>query len=117
MNNQKGQWIPEIMYEESDEGISSHIPFIMVPSDQEMPQLLYVFESRDTGETEPGAEGEELPVVQWDLHQYADMAVLKEKLTLVEYDNIRFALGLQPIKNAAIEGSRITDNIRRKLET
>ena len=30
----KGQWIPEIMYEESEDGISSHIPFIMVPKDK-----------------------------------------------------------------------------------
>ena len=49
-------WIPEIMYEETEEGTSSHIPFIMVPNDQEMPKLLYVFESKDTGEFEPGWE-------------------------------------------------------------
>ena len=114
--NQPGPWVPEIMYEESEGGMSSHIPFIMVPEDQSMPELLYVFESRETGEYEPGQDGEELPVVQWDLHQYADMAVLKANLSLVEYDNVRFALGLQPIKNAAIEGSRITDNIRKKLD-
>ena len=56
-------WIPEIMYEEpsQEEGLSSNIPFIPVPNDQEMPKLLYVFESRETGEFEPGPEGEDLP--------------------------------------------------------
>ena len=115
--NQPSQWVPEIMYEESEGGVSSHIPFIMVPEDQAMPDLLYVFESRETGEHEPGQDGEDLPVVQWDLHQYADMSVLKTNLSHVEYDNVRFALGLQPLEAAAVEGSRITDSIRKKLDS
>ena len=44
-----------------------------------MPNLLYIFEARETGEFEPGPEGEDLPVTEMDLHQYADLAVLKEK--------------------------------------
>ena len=38
------QWYPEIMYEEQDDGISSKIPFVMVPENQQMPRLLYIFE-------------------------------------------------------------------------
>jgi hypothetical protein len=75
------KWIPEIMYEESEEG-SSHIPFIMVPEGQTMPNLLYIFESRDTGEKEPGLDGEAVPIIEWDLHQYADMLILKNKLDI-----------------------------------
>ena len=108
-------WIPEILYEESDGGLTSNIPFIQVPVDQEMPTLLYVFESRETGEFEPGPDGEELPVSEMDLHQYADMAVLKERMSVVEYDNVRFSLGLEPIKTAAIKGRKITGNIRQNL--
>ncbi len=78
--------------------------------------MLFVFESRDTGEIEPGPDGEELPVTELDLHQYANMAVLKEKLSFVEYDNIRFALGLESFKTASIKGHEITSNIRVKLE-
>ena len=74
------KWVPEIMYEESEEG-SSNIPFIMVPKEQEMPKMLYVFESRQTEMTEPNHEGNEVPVFEWDLHQYADMAVLKNNLS------------------------------------
>ena len=73
-------WIPEIMYEESDEGTSSHIPFIMVPKEEQMPKLIYIFESRETDNFEPGLDGEEVPVFEWDLHQYADLFILKEKL-------------------------------------
>jgi len=109
------EWIPEILYEESDETGSSNIPFVMVPVGEEMPRLLFLFESRETGESEPGQDGEELPVYQWDLHQYADMAVLKEKLEPSLYDDVRDALGLEPLSLAAKKGKKITENIRTNL--
>ena len=107
-------WIPEIMYEESEEG-SSNIPFIMVPQNEIMPQLLYIFESRDTGEKEPGLEGEPVPIIEWDLHQYADMLVLKNKLDNQTYDKVRKALGLESLASAVQKGQNITKNIRNKL--
>lgn len=111
-------WVPEIMYEEGDvEGMSSHIPFIPVPQGEEMPKLLYIFESIDTGEVEPGPEGEDLPVTEMELHQYADMFVLKEKLSLVEYDNVRFALGLESLTSAAAKGQKITSKIREAINS
>jgi hypothetical protein len=109
-------WVPEILYEEGDDGLSSNIPFIQVPDEEEMPGMLFVFESRDTGEFEPGPGGEELPVTQLDLHQYANMATLKENMNPVEYDNVRFALGLEPYKTAAQKGHTITSNVRVKVE-
>ena len=66
-------WYPEICYKESEEGITSRIPFIPVPLGEEMPLMLFVFESKETGEFEPGLDGEPLPVTELDLHQYADM--------------------------------------------
>tara|TARA_Y100000310_G_C20643870_1_gene795493 strand:- start:504 stop:851 length:348 start_codon:yes stop_codon:yes gene_type:complete len=110
-------WIPEIMYEESEDGESSNIPFIMVPQSELMPKMVFIFESRETGEFEPGLEGEEVPVVQWDLHQYADMAVLKQNMSPIEYDNVRFALGLEPLITALSKGTKITDRIRDKVNT
>ena len=106
------RWIPEIMYEESEDGLTSKIPFIQVPETEEMPRILFVFESRETGEFEPGPDGEEMPVTELDLHQYANMATLKEKLNWVEYDNVRYVLGLEPLKTAAMKGQKITSNIR-----
>jgi len=38
-------------------------------------------------------------------------------MSYLEYDNLRFSLGLQPIREAAIKGQEITTNIRQKLET
>jgi hypothetical protein len=109
-------WVPEIMYEESEDGVSSNIPFVMVPENEEMPKLIYIFESRDTGEFEPGLEGEEVPVVQWDLHQYADMDILKRNLDTVTYDIVRAALSLEPLSSAVKKGEEISSNIRENLK-
>ena len=110
-------WIPEIMYEEASEmdAVSSHIPFIPVPQGEEMPRILFVFESRETGEFEPGPEGEELPVTDFELHQYADMAVLKNKLPEDVFDQVRDALGLEPLKTAAEKGRAITAKVRSNM--
>lgn len=112
----KESWVPEIMYEEGQEG-TSQIPFIMVPPDEEMPPLIYIFESIETGEFEPGLDGSEVPVVQWDLHQYADMAVLKQRMSPIEYDNVRFSLGLEPVGIASAKGRQITQNIRVEIDS
>ena len=114
MNN-NSSWIPEIVYEDSDEGPST-IPFIMVPKEESMPHLLYIFESRETGSVEPGLNGEEVPVVQWDLHQYADMLVLKSRLSAEDYDTVRVALGLDPLDVATEKGTNITQNVRKNLD-
>lgn len=111
----KNSWVPEILYEESDEGMTSKIPFIQVPNNESMPGLLFVFESRETGEIEPGPEGEDLAVHDLELHQYANMSILKEKLSWVEYDNVRFALGLESLSTAAVKGAAITSNVRVAL--
>jgi len=110
----KSNWIPEIMYEESEEG-SSNIPFIMVPENEVMPMLLYMFESRDTGKKEPGLEGEEVPVFEWDLHQYADMAILKAGLSRDVYDQVRDCLGLDPLAIATEKGSKIGVRVKQNL--
>ncbi len=112
----KSDWVPEIAYEEAEGGLTSKIPFIQVPPEEEMPQMLFVFEARETGEVEPGPDGEELPVTELDLHQYANMAVLKKNLSFIEYDNVRYALGLESFSTATIKGKEITSNIRVNLE-
>ena len=109
-------WIPEICYEEVEDGLTSHIPFIQVPDGEEMPGMLFVFESRDTGEVEPGPEGEEMPVFEMELHQYADMVTLKNNLDESSYDQVRAALGLEPLRQAAEKGKQITARIRDKVE-
>ena len=115
--SQNSNWVPEIMYEETAEGGSSQLPFVMVPPEEEIPKLLYIFESRETGDLEPGLEGEDVPVVQWDLHQYADMSILKERLTHDEYDVVRHALDLEPLASAAEKGKKITSGVRNRVSS
>lgn len=103
-------WIPEIMYEED-----SQLPFIEVPPDEKDPALLFIFLNRQTGETEPGPDGEELPVFEMDLRQYADIGLLKSGLTENEFDKVRSILGLQPLRDAQAKGQAITSNIKKNL--
>lgn len=109
-------WHPEIMYEEDDTGVSSKFPFIPVPGDQKMPEILYIFESRETGEIEHTEDGQEARVIQMDLHQYADMAVLKERLDPAAFDGVRAALGLDPLVSAQAKGEKISQAVRKNLE-
>ena len=109
-------WIPEIVYEDDENGMTSKIPFIMVPPDEQMPKIIFMFESRETGEFEPDIEGNPLPIVDMELHQYADMLYLKKGLSSEVYDMVRNCLGLQPLKTAANAGSNITNKIRENLE-
>ena len=88
----------------------------MVPENEVMPKLLYMFESRDTGKKEPGLEGEEVPVFEWDLHQYADMIILKNGLSASVYDKVRECLGLEPLLIAAEKGAKIGSKVKQNLD-
>ena len=67
------------------------------------------------GEVEPDENGEELPIVEMDLHQYADMNVLKEGLDTSVYDKIRQCLGLKPMSEAVSKGREISQKVRENL--
>ena len=115
MSANNENWFPEIMYEDDEStGLSSKIPFIMVPQDKEMPKVIFIFESRQTGEFEPGTDGEPLPIYEMDLHQYADMALLKAGLPGDLYDQVRICLGLEPLQKAVQAGKIITNNMVSK---
>lgn len=106
-------WIPEIVYEEG----GSKIPYIHIPEGVEDPGILFIFLSRQTGETEPGDDGDDVPIVEMDLHQYADMATLKARLSPTTYDEVRAALRLLPLKEAAARGREITASVREEVAT
>mgnify|MGYP001403758304 CR=1 FL=1 len=110
-------WIPEIYYEETEEGLTSHIPFISVPTEEKMPNVLFMFESRETGEEEIGPGGEPMPIVDLDLHQYANMNTLRDNLPTDVYDTVRQVLGLEPLASAVEKGKQITANVREKVSS
>jgi hypothetical protein len=104
-------WIPEVMYEEG-----SNLPHIQVPEGESMPGMLFVFSATETGEFEPDEEGNPLPILEMDLHQYADMVTLKNNLDATTYDTVRAALGLEPLASAEEKGRQISQNIRDQVE-
>lgn len=116
MKKASTNWIPEIMYEDDEGGMTSKIPFIMVPKEEEMPKMLFMFESRETGEHEPDSEGNPLPIIEMELHQYADMLHLKNGLSEEVYDQVRICLGLEPLRSSAAKGVEITNKIRNNLK-
>jgi len=104
-------WIPEVMYEEG-----SNLPHIQVPKGETMPGMLFVFSATETGEFEPDDEGNPLPILEMDLHQYADMVMLKNNLDVTTYDTVRAALGLEKLATAEEKGRQISQNIRDQVE-
>ena len=100
------------------QGVCEHNLHLRIPSPhpKNLISELFIFESRETGEFEPGPEGEDLQVSELDLHQYADMSTLKTNLDSATYDKVRNALGLEPLQQAIDKGLKITDNVRNNLE-
>jgi hypothetical protein len=111
MSKNSKNWIPEIVYEEGE----SQIPFIHVPPDQDDPKMLFIFVAHQTGEFEPGLDGEEVPVIDMDLKQFIDLSLLKDGLSGQEYDKVRAILGLEPLGQAAEKGKKITQSVREKI--
>lgn len=105
-NKNKKNWIPELMYQEN-----SQIPFIECPVDQEMPDKLFVWEFKNTGEFEPGPEGEDIPICDTDIHIYFNYKKAKEVLGTELLDKIRVAFGLDPLAKAAEKGKQITQRV------
>jgi hypothetical protein len=103
------------MYEEDVNGISQSLPFILVPNGEVMPSFLLIWEQRDTGEIEPGPNGEEIPIVEADLRQYARMDQLKRNLSASEYDRVREALGLEPLQVATRKGKTISSKVKSNI--
>lgn len=110
------RWMWEITYEQDDnDGQLGNLPLIHVPPGEQMPRFLMLWEARDTGEIEPGPSGEDLPVVNWELKQYAQMETLKQNLSPEDFDKVRVALGLEPLAKATQKGKAITQKIRENI--
>ena len=104
------KWMPEIYYEESNNGITSGLPFIKVPDNKSMPGCLFMCEVRDLKGTEEEVEKEIA------IHSYANMTLLKAQLNDKDYNKVRKALGLMPLEKALKKGEKINNKISKNLD-
>jgi len=88
----KVDWVPEFLYEEG-----SQIPFVNVPPGKADPVVFFVSLVKETGEVEPGADGEDVPIYDMELAMYASMQLLKASLTESEYSKVRSVLGFSDL--------------------
>jgi hypothetical protein len=63
--------MPVILYEDTENGAFS-FPYIEVLEGKEMPKVLFMFEYKHTGETEPNDKGKEVPVIDQIPHKFVD---------------------------------------------
>jgi hypothetical protein len=54
--------------------------------------------------------------MQWDMHQYADMSRLKTHLSEEVFDQVRVALGLDPLRVALEKAEKNSKNNKNNLE-
>jgi len=105
--------LPVILYEEpsgkNDKGTS--MPYIEVQKEGQMPPMLFIFEYKHTGETEPDDRGREVAIVDQIPHKYVDMEYLKDRLSPELNDQIRVELGMKPLQVAKEEGQKIMDKV------
>lgn len=107
----KKEWVPEIVYQDD-----SPIPLVEVPADQDMPDKLFMWGYKHTGEVEPGPEGEEVPVCDTDIHMYFHYNKLKEVIDVDLLDQIRVAFGLDPLASAKKKGEAITNRVLEAVD-
>ena len=115
-NNDKYE-IPTILYEEPRPVEPPNpIPYIDVPKDGKMPPVLFIFEYKQTGEFEPGPNGNPIEIIDQLPHKFLDMEFLKEKLPPHLNDMVRTLVGMKPLKEAQKEGQVILDKVHQNVE-
>ncbi len=105
------EWHPEIMYQDD-----SMVPFVEIPVDQDMPDKLFMWGYKHTGEVEPGPEGEDVPVCDTDIHLYIHYNTLKDAVDPALLDLIRVAVGLEPLASAKKKGEAITKRVLENID-
>lgn len=110
---QKLDKIPILYYEDEAEA-GNPIPYIPVGKDDLWPVVLFVQEYRETGEFEPDNDGNPSPICDMYMHKYIDEAHLKERLTPELYDEVRVAMGLDPLNKARVKGQELLGRVYAK---
>ena len=108
--------MPVILYEDTKDGAYS-FPYMEIQKDKVMPPVLFMFEYKHTGETEPNESGEEVPVIDQIPHKFVDMEHLKSVLDPETNDKVRVAIGLKPLKEAQALGRPVIEKVLSKVSS
>lgn len=100
------QWIPNIFYEEDENGLAGGYPFIEVPRDKDMPNCLFI-----CGIRELDTKVDEAFEKEAEMYSYGNMSVLKEKLPPALFDEVRIALGLKPLHEAVSVADKMLESV------
>ena len=87
---------PEILYEESADGVSKGIPFMQIENSEGVPSVLFIGSAHDS--EEKNEEGE--TIVDLVMHMYLNASSIKEILSLEEYNKLREGLGFKPVEDS-----------------
>jgi len=112
MKDPKKDWMGEIFYEEN----GSKIPFIQVPVTRDMPRRLFVSEYKETGEYEPGIDGEDVQKMDASIHQYFEYNEIAKALDPETLDKLRTFFGLEPLSVARKKGQKIIKKVEDNVE-
>jgi hypothetical protein len=86
---------PEILYEETQDGVSNGIPFMQIDKDSGVPSALFIGTTHDS--EEKNEEGE--TIVDLVMHMYINASSISSILSPEEYEKLRIGLGFKPIKD------------------
>lgn len=113
--NDKRNWHPEIYYEESTDGMAGQFPFVQIPSDKDMPSMMFILGARETGDTTPSSSGEPEAIVEMDMYSYVNMQQLQEVMEPQAYDDLRILIGLAPLDEARAKGIKQSQKMADKI--
>ena len=114
--NDKRNWLPELYYEEGTDGMAGQFPFVQIPNDKDMPSMLFVLGSRETGDTAPSSTGEPEPIVEMEMFSYVNMQQLEEVMSFEAYDELRVIIGLKPIDEAKKLGMKKSEKMANQIQ-
>lgn len=109
--------LPIILYEEPKPGEAANpIPYIEIGKDDDMHDILFISEYKETGEFEVDAETGQAPIVDMLIHAYVRLEKLKKVLDPKLFDQVRVALGMQPLKKASKAGQKVLNRVTANAE-
>ena len=88
---------PEIFYEETHEGLTNGMPFMRIEKGQDIPGAIFMGAAINIENKNKEADSEE-EMCEIIMQMYINSETLKNKLSAEDFDKVREAIGLKPLK-------------------